>query len=160
MDSLDTKDIFIDKRLIIKRSKIDGADWGIFASDAIPKGTVIEKARTLKLKNIHLFQENNILNDYVFRLDDNHSLVVLGFGSLFNHSDDPHVLWKIVDNTMVYTTIKDIKPNEEIYISYGNDWFKNRKNTKNNNKSNQIGGYYEKYLKYKNKYINLKSKIN
>jgi len=120
-------DVFIDKRLYIGTSKIQGAEWGVFASELIPKGTVIETARTLKLKDDHIFQEDNILNDYVYKFDDRHSILALGYGSLFNHNDDPHVEYNIVDNKISYTTVKDIKPNEEVYISYGDKWWRNRK---------------------------------
>jgi len=49
-------DIFIDKRLYISKSPLKGADWGVFSDSFIPKNTTIEVARTLKLKNEHLFQ--------------------------------------------------------------------------------------------------------
>ena len=120
-------DIFIDKRLYISKSPLKGADWGVFADSFIPKGTTIEVARTLKLKNEHLFQEGNMLNDYVFKLDDKHSLIALGFGSLFNHNDKPHVSYKVTDGKVYYFTLKDIHPNDEIFISYGENWWKNRK---------------------------------
>ena len=124
------EDIFTDKRLYVGKSKLDGAEWGVFSSEPISKGTVIEVTRTLKLKDDHLSHDDNILNDYVYKLDDDHSVIALGYGSLFNHHDDPHIEFDIMDRKISYTTIKDIKPNEEVFISYGDDWWRNRKGKK------------------------------
>jgi SET domain-containing protein len=119
-------DIFIDKRLYVANSPMKDAEWGVFTDSFIAKGTTIEIARTLKLKNEHLFQDGNMLNDYVFKLDDKHSLLALGFGSLFNHSDKPLVSYRVTDGKVFYYTLQDIFPNDEITISYGDNWWKNR----------------------------------
>jgi SET domain-containing protein len=119
-------DIFIDKRLYVSKSPMKDAEWGVFTDTFIPKGTTIEIARTLKIKNEHIFQNENILNDYVFKLDDKHSLLALGFGSLFNHSDKPLVSYKVTDGKVYYFTLADIFPGDEITISYGENWWKNR----------------------------------
>jgi SET domain-containing protein len=130
-------DIFTDKRLYIGKSKLDGAEWGVFASEPISKGTVIEITRTLKLKDNHLSHDDNILNDYVYKLDDDHSVIALGYGSLFNHNDDPHIEFDIMDNKISYTAIKDIKPDEELFISYGDEWWQNRKGKKEETKEKE-----------------------
>jgi len=119
-------DIFIDKRLYVSKSPMKDAEWGVFTDTFIPKGTTIEIARTLKIKNEHIFQNENILNDYVFKLDDKHSLLALGFGSLFNHSEKPLVSYKVTDGKVYYFTLADIFPGDEITISYGENWWKNR----------------------------------
>ena len=120
------QNIFIDKRLFVAKSPMKDAEWGVFTDSFIPKGTTIEIARTLKLKNEHLFQDGNIMNDYVFKLDDKHSLIALGFGSLFNHSENPLVSYKVTDGKVFYYTLQDVFPNDEITISYGDNWWKNR----------------------------------
>ena len=119
-------DIFIDRRLYISRSPLPGADWGVFAESFIPKGTTIEIARTLKIDNKYLFQEGNPLNDYVFRLDKKNSILALGFGSLFNHNNNPSVTYSVTDGKVYYVTDVDIFPGDEIFISYGDSWWKTR----------------------------------
>jgi SET domain-containing protein len=118
--------IYIDKRIYIGKSPIPHGEWGVFASSFIPNGTTIEIARALKVKNDFLFQKGNILNDYVFKYDDDHSMIALGYGSLFNHSKDPAIEYKVKKDRVIYYTIKDIYPDEEIFISYGDHWWKNR----------------------------------
>jgi SET domain-containing protein len=120
------KDIFTDRRLFVSESKFPGAELGMFSESFIPSGTIVEIARTLKLKNEHLFQPGNILNDYVFKLDDKHSIIAFGCGSMYNHSDDPHLTYKVTDGKIYYKSIKDIFPGDEVTISYGTDWWKNR----------------------------------
>jgi len=166
--------IYIDKRVEVKKSPLPNGEWGVFANDFIPKGTVIEIARALKLKNNHLFQKGNVLNDYVFRLNDSESMIAFGFGSLFNHSDKPSIDYTVEKDRVIYSTIQDIKDGDEIFISYGKDWWKNRGivpevkevkgevkgEVKAEVKSLEGGYYYEKYLKYKEKYTQLKAAKN
>lgn len=161
--------IYIDKRVEVKKSPLPNGEWGVFANDFIPKGTVIEIARALKLKNSHLFQKGNVLNDYVFRLNDNESMIAFGFGSLFNHSDNPSIDYEVEKDRVIYSTIQDIPSGQEIFISYGTDWWKNRGikpevkdevKAKAEIKSLDGGYYYDKYLKYKEKYMQLKAAKN
>ena len=121
--------IFIDKRLVIGKSHLKGAEYGVFSSLFIPANTLIEVARTLKLKNEHVFITGNILTDYVFKLDDAHCLIAFGFGSLYNHNEDPSVNYKVTDGKIYYKTLKDIFPGDELYVSYGKDWW-NKRNIK------------------------------
>ena len=66
------------------------------------------------------------LQPYVFKYDDTHNVFPLGYCGMYNHSDTPNVSWIITDNLSVkLEAIKDIKLNEEIYISYGNEYWKN-----------------------------------
>jgi SET domain-containing protein len=152
------KDIFIDSRLKIEKSVLPGAEWGVFATEDIPKDVIIETARALKIKNSD--STGNILNNYVYRWDDDTCLIAFGFGSLYNHSDDPHITYVVKEDRIEYYTIRDIKKGEEVFISYGVDWLKNRgieKKVLEKKDDNKKGGYYEKYLKYKAKYLRIKS---
>ena len=56
-----------------------------------------------------------------------------GFGSIYNHSDTPNVYWEILSgehNIMKYSSINDIKTGDELTISYGDNYWKNRNNKK------------------------------
>ena len=119
-------DIFIDKRLYIGNSTISGAKYGVFSSSFIPNGSKIEVARALQVDNRNIFQKDNILADYVFNYQDGKCLVAFGFGSLYNHNNNPQVSYTVSEDKVYYHTIKDIYPNDEVFISYGYNWWGSR----------------------------------
>lgn len=120
-----TKKIFIDPRLQVKKSKIENAGYGVFASDDINKNTIIERAHGLKINRKH--RDGSIIN-YDYNLDPKNTFVVFGYGSIYNHSDTPnieHVLDKNNDTpNMTYRTTRPIEAGEELYVSYGKNWMK------------------------------------
>ena len=48
---------------------------------------------------------------------------------MYNHSDTPNANWKIMDDYILITAIKQIQINDEIKISYGNNYWTYRKNS-------------------------------
>lgn len=97
---------------------------GIFAKKDIRKGSIIEISPAIILSpgDDH-FVQNTILSYYTFQCDDNiaMSAVALGYGSLFNHSDDPNADFVALSEEKVvkFTANKDIKKGEQIFIHYG-----------------------------------------
>ena len=104
-------------------SRIKGR--GVFAGHSYNKGDIIEIAHYIKDKT--LTYNYNIMKDYLFKYDEDYSLICLGNGSLYSHSDVPNCIYKILDNKMYFICIKSIKKDEEIFISYGDEWWENRK---------------------------------
>jgi len=97
---------------------------GLFATRCIIKGTIIEISHTIEeLRS--LLQPNNILGIYSFenKFDKTKILIALGFGSLFNHDNNPNVDWKVIKKGKFirFKALKDIWPREELLINYGYD---------------------------------------
>jgi len=44
-------------------------------------------------------------------------------GGFYNHSDDPQLIWKVEDDQLICTAVKDISPGEEICVSYGDGYW-------------------------------------
>jgi SET domain-containing protein len=94
---------------------------GLIANRKIAKGEIIESCPVLL---IDMDQEpdlkKTVLWKYYYEWDAGHHCIVLGYGSLYNHSYTPNA--KYVHNfrrkVMVYTAIKNIKKGEEITINY------------------------------------------
>jgi hypothetical protein len=73
------------------------------------------------------------IEDYIFELDDDYSLIAFGYCSMYNHVDDNNAEWEILnDNQLVIKASKNIKKGEEIFINYGDNYWKSRKNEKKN----------------------------
>lgn len=103
---------------------------GVFTNVDIEKGDVIEICPTILEKNSNLKKTKKI-RDYFFQFDNDNSLIALGYCSMYNHSDNPNATWEIIDeNTLKITALAPIKAGEEIYVSYGDEYWKTRNITK------------------------------
>lgn len=103
----------------VKSSAIHG--YGVFADQIIFPGEIIEECPLILLR----FSPD--ISFHAFKWDEHVSCLPLGCGALYNHSIQPNAryevdkenhLLRIIANTVIYR-------GDEIFINYGNDWFKN-----------------------------------
>ena len=54
--------------------------------------------------------------------------MVLGYGMVYNHQDIPNTKWEFKYNLEYADVVasKDIKKGQEIFVTYGTEYFKNR----------------------------------
>lgn len=106
----------------VKKSSIQG--YGVFALEGIKAGEVIEECYALIRENM------SDLKDIVFQVKDesNTSAVVLGYGSIYNHSPTANADFILDPDKSIFrfTALRDIQPGEEVFVNYGKDWFGNR----------------------------------
>ena len=103
-------------------NKIGGR--GVFSTVEYNKGDIIEIAPAI-LQEIRW--NKGMLNNYVFGLDEHYVMIGFGYTSMYNHSKKPNAQFDTVDNNKIkITALKKILPNEEIYVSYGHQWFTER----------------------------------
>lgn len=94
--------------------------YGVFATADIKKGEIVEETPMLS-------QLDPYLTDYTFGFNRQH-LLALGFGSLYNHSDDPNIGHSISPqgNIITFTALRDIPEGSQCTISYGKNYFLSR----------------------------------
>lgn len=97
---------------------------GMIACEDIQKGGVIERCPVIRIphdERPHLYQTK--LKNYYFEWTKTHDAIVLGYGSLINHSFTPNAAyrWDFRNNSMAYFAIRDIKKQEEVFINYNGD---------------------------------------
>jgi len=111
--------LFLNK-IVVKKSVRHG--FGVFAEKKIVKGEIIEQCYFILSKGW-----DDSLEDYYFAAKRKYA-VFLGYGSIYNHSDEPNACYSININKRIATIKADrnIQKGEEILISYGDDWFKSR----------------------------------
>lgn len=105
----------------VKKSPTHG--YGVFAGKTIKKGEKIEECYII----ISRKGGDKALEDYYFDAKGKYA-VFTGYGSIYNHSDDPNADY-FINITKRKTTIKaarTIKKGEEIFVSYGEEWFSSR----------------------------------
>ena len=118
------KDKITNCDIYVAPSKILNAGYGVFANKDFKKGDIVERAPFLERETPY----GNELMNYVFQshLDRTKSLVVFGYGSIYNHSLTPNIMYSInsqlpSDRLFTYQTTKAIKKDEELFINYGED---------------------------------------
>jgi SET domain-containing protein len=110
----------------IKHSKLSNGEFnrGVFATQDIAKGELIHEAPVIPYPNEdHEHIEKTILADYVFNYGSNHSAILLGYGSLLNHSYTPNATYELNfdTHTVAFYAYTDIKAGDEILINYNGD---------------------------------------
>jgi uncharacterized protein len=104
------------------KSPIHG--WGVFAKEDIMKGEVFEECPILTLP-IEKGEVTSLLIDYRFNWpqgnDWQEQVLALGYGSLYNHSNDPNAFWvsNTENRTFKFVSNREIKQGEEIFVWYG-----------------------------------------
>ena len=104
------------------KSPIHG--WGVFAKEDIMEGEVFEESPILTLP-IEKGEVTSLLIDYRFNWpqgnDWQEQVLALGYGSLYNHSNDPNAFWvsDIENRIFKFVSNREIKQGEEIFVWYG-----------------------------------------
>lgn len=122
------KSKFVQPKVYVGKSKISGL--GVFASEDIKSGDVIEECPVVLLDSTFKSNKDWVLNRYAFSwgcgckiCQENGSTMalVLGNGMVYNHSEEPNAYWN-QDTALKYFTLHaltDIKKDEEIVWYYG-----------------------------------------
>jgi len=133
---INTDFVFVDKlKIKFGLSKIDGR--GVFATEKIYKDELIERCPLIQLQNRSRYHTDYTIWKYCFPkplcdCDEckNHGFMfymMSGHGMIYNHQDDNNatVKFNYKDGYADFIAIKDIDINEEVFVNYGNDYFKN-----------------------------------
>lgn len=97
---------------------------GIYTSIDISIGDVIETAPVIICDSVDTkLIHKTSLHDYYFTWAEKECAIALGYGSLYNHSEDPNTEFILDYENMCidFEAIKEIKAGEEITISYHSD---------------------------------------
>jgi len=115
------KKVLFQNNLIVKKSRTHG--YGVFAGKKIRKGEKIEECYFILTRG-----GDRRLDDYYFYAAKRKYAIFTGFGSIYNHSNDPNADYKLNLKRKVatITAAETIQKSEEIFVSYGKYWFKDR----------------------------------
>ncbi|MDR3491983.1 MAG: SET domain-containing protein-lysine N-methyltransferase [Gammaproteobacteria bacterium] len=107
-------------KVVVKKSTLHG--YGVFAEKKFKKGELIEECYAILTKG-----GDKVLEDYYFDAKGKYVLLT-GFGSIYNHSDDPNADYDInkKKHLAVIKADRTIQKGEEIFVSYGDEWFSSR----------------------------------
>jgi hypothetical protein len=110
-------------RFCIRTSTLPMAGDGLFAKIFLAEGERLEVIGVLVLAESVSDVCTRYADCYKFRVRDL-LLIPLGFGGMVNHSRNPN-LEKVIDDQRVYLrTTRPIHPGEELFFTYGEEFFK------------------------------------
>jgi SET domain-containing protein len=121
------------KTIIVRKTGKKGR--GVFALRDFKEGEIIESCPVINITpKERKIVEKTIFTYYIYPWRSTLSgSLVLGYGSIYNHSFHPNADWKqnFKTQSMVYRAIKAIKKGEEITVNYNGepddqtpvDWF-------------------------------------
>lgn len=115
------KPVLFVNAVTVRPSPIHG--YGVFANKRIKKGEIVEECYFLITQG----NEEDLM-DYYFDVDGDNA-ILLGYGCIYNHSDDPNTEYDYDAKSRIATITADalIEEGEEIFISYGDEWFASRR---------------------------------
>lgn len=107
-------------KIYIKKSSKHG--YGVFAGQNFKKGDLIEECYFIVSRG-----GDKGLEDYYFDIKGKYGLF-FGYGCIYNHDEDPNADYFINRKSKIakIKAYRRIKKGDEIFISYGDDWFKTR----------------------------------
>ncbi len=112
--------------VMIGASTVSGR--GVFSLKAIPEGDIIERCPALEVTDQDIGGE--LLNYVFYGSTENARLVVMGNGMLFNHSSTPNVAYYREQGELgvelVLYALRNIRKGEELFYSYGEEWWATR----------------------------------
>lgn len=101
----------------------EGKGRGVFTSESIKKGDLIEICHIIKIPKAELpIIHKSTLHDYYFLWgpDLDECVLALGLGSLYNHDviGNAEFILDFEKETIDFMAISDIEPGEEILVNY------------------------------------------
>jgi len=128
-------------KVYISQSKIPNAQRGVFAGVDIKKGETIERCPIIEVSKHDTANLNeSLLVTYFLYFGRNKErlAVMLGFGSLYNHSYHPNATFKIKikEKLVDFIALKNIKKDEEITFNYNHGSSKDKETLNDKKTSN------------------------
>ena len=110
----------------VKHAK--GMGLGVFAIKNIKAGELIERCPVIKITEAqYKIIKHSIINDYTYEAKNGGVKLCLGYGSLYNHAEEPNVKWRGVNaRYMDFHATQDINKGEQLFIYYGDEYWTKR----------------------------------
>ena len=101
-----------------------GKGRGVFATRFFASGTIIEECPVIVLtpEDRARIDETEMFNYYfAWGPDEREAAIVLGWGSLYNHSLNPNATFRSLEGAAVieFVALRDIREGEQVFIDYG-----------------------------------------
>lgn len=105
----------------------DKMDRGVFTSEDIEAGTVIERSPVIVMsRDERKLLDQTLLHDYIFEWngDKDECAMALGYIAVYNHSYRSNCEYEMdfANRVISIKAVHFIKAGEELFINYNGDW--------------------------------------
>lgn len=119
--------IFIMILPVIFIAPTDNMGRGVFTSESIEEGTIIETAPVIVMsREERRLLDQTLLHDYIFEwgAKKDQCCMALGYVPVYNHSYRSNCEYEMdfENDTISIKTVRYIKKGEELFINYNGDW--------------------------------------
>lgn len=122
-------------KIVLGKSAIHGI--GVFATQSIQPGELVERCPMVPLSFRTNYHKDSKLYEYLYSNGEHNSesekhgypmCMVLGYGMIYNHQDNPNANWKFnwAENYTDLVAQRFIAKGEEIFTHYGEYYFSHR----------------------------------
>jgi SET domain-containing protein len=113
-------ELYKSPKIVVKSSNVHG--FGVFTKENLKEGELLEECHLYKFNTTDFTQIDlgitPIVQQYPARIPTNPWVIVLGYGSIFNHSDTPNTFRKGENNLYKFFAKADIAAGSELFINY------------------------------------------
>jgi SET domain-containing protein len=125
------------KKIVVKMSDPQ-MGLGVFATENIEAGEIVERCPMIQMTWRSKYHGDSQISKYLYsdkscdcmqcKIHGHHMFMVLGYGMIYNHQDEPNTEWKFNWQNLVADVIalKPIKAGQEIFVHYGSSYFNSR----------------------------------
>lgn len=104
---------------------------GVFTNEKIAANTLIEIAPVIVMSSEERkLLDQTLLHDYIFEWGESQTqcCMALGWIAIYNHSYESNCEYEMDFEKELITikAVKDIEPNDELFINYNGDWNNNK----------------------------------
>jgi len=136
-ERFEKNEYFQSKKIIVKMSHPE-MGLGVFATEDIEAGELIERCPMIQLDFRAKYHNDVQIHKYCYsnkgceckecQVHGSSLFMVLGYGMIYNHQDEPNTDWNFSFLNLIADVIaaKPIKAGEEIFVTYGPNYFNNR----------------------------------
>lgn len=106
---------------MLKIGHSPGKGRGVFAAKDFKKGEIIECCPMIIIpRNQVMKMSDTILGEYLFALAEGQCAIILGYGSIYNHSYHPNAVYSYVleEVCLEFQALVNIQAGQEITVNY------------------------------------------
>lgn len=127
------KKLITSNKVYISKSGIVDAGRGVYARRDIKKGEIIESSPIIEVSQhdmSNLDKSTLVTYFFYFGKKKERLAIALGFGSIYNHSDKPNIIYKVKPKVKLidFIALDDINKDDELTFNYRDS--SNRKSKK------------------------------
>jgi len=110
----------------VGKSGATDTTFGVYAIDDMNDNETVEECPAIEVSLDDI--KGSVMMDHAFKIKDDIYVISWGNASIYNHRNQPNVRWEYVPEKKIIkiATTRPVQRGEELFISYGREYFSTR----------------------------------